>query len=61
MRTVYAILGVFALVVAGFIRGGLPHSSDPELVFAFSWGLAGFGLFAVLTAGVATGVRLARQ
>ena len=59
--TVYALVGVFAFVVAGFIRGGLRYSNDPELTLAFSWGLAAFGLVAVLAAGVATGIRLSRQ
>jgi hypothetical protein len=31
------------------------------LTLAFSWGLAAFGLVAVLAAGVATGIRLSRQ
>jgi hypothetical protein len=59
--TVYALVGVFAFVVAGFIRGGLGYSNDPELTLAFSSGLAAFGLVAVLAAGVATGIRLSRQ
>ena len=59
--TVYVLLGVFAFVVAGFIRGGLRYSNDPELTLAFSWGLAAFGLVAVLAAGVATGIRLSPQ
>ena len=59
--TTLAVLGVFAFLIAGFIRGGLEHSSDPELVFAFSWGLAAFGLFSIIAGGIATGIRLARQ
>jgi len=61
MRTVYAILGVFALLVAGFIRGSVQNSNDPELTLSFAWGVAGLGLIGVLAAGVATGIKLARQ
>ena len=59
--TTYAILGVFAFVVAGFIRGGLRYSADPELVLAFSWGLAAAGLVGVLAGGVAIGIHISRQ
>lgn len=57
----HAILGVFAFVLAGFIRGGLRYSADPELVLAASWGLAAFGLFGVLVGGVAIGIQLSRK
>ena len=59
--TTYAILGVFAFVVAGFIRGGLRYSADPELVLAFSWGLAAAGFVGVLAGGVAIGIQLSRR
>lgn len=61
MRAVYAILGVFAFVVAGFIHGSIRYSADPEVVLALSWGLAAAGLVGVLAGGVAIGIRLARQ
>ncbi len=61
MRAAYVIFGVFAFVIAGFVRGGLRYSSDPELVLAASWGLAAVGLVGVLAGGVAIGIRLARQ
>ncbi len=56
----YAIAGVLALVIAGFVRGGLANSNDPELILALSWGLAGCGLLGVVAGGVAIGNRLAR-
>lgn len=59
--TTLAILGVFAFVVAGFVRGGLRYSADPELVLAASWGLAACGLVAVLAGGVAIGILLSRK
>ena len=57
----HAIFGVFAFVLAGFVRGGLRYSADPELVLAASWGLAAFGLFGVLVGGVAIGIQLSRK
>ena len=57
----HAILGGFAFVLAGFIRGGLRYSADPELVLAASWGLAALGLFGVLVGGVAIGTQLSRK
>lgn len=56
-----AVLGVFAFVVAGFVRGGLRYSADPELVLAVSWGLAACGLVGVLAGGVALGIGLSRR
>ena len=56
-----AVLGVLAFVVAGFVRGGLRYSADPELVLAFSWGLAACGLVGVLAGGVALGIGLSRR
>ncbi len=58
--TTYAVLGVLAFVVAGFIRGGLRYSADPELVLAASWGLAACGVVGVLAGGIAIGIRLSR-
>jgi hypothetical protein len=59
--TAPAILGVFACILAGFIRGGLRHSADPELVLAASWGLAACGTVGVLAGGVAIGIQLSRK
>jgi hypothetical protein len=59
--TTPAILGVLAFALAGFLRGGLRYSADPELVFAASWGLAACGLVGVLAGGVAIGIRLSRE
>jgi hypothetical protein len=59
--TTYAVVGVLAFVVAGFIRGGLRYSADPELVLALSWGLAAAGLVGVLAGGVAIGIHISRQ
>ena len=59
--TLHAILGVFAFVVAGFVRGGLRYSADPELVLALSWGLAACGLLGVVAGGVAMGIQLGRK
>jgi hypothetical protein len=56
-----AALGALALFVAGFIRGGLRNSADPELVFGASYALGGLGLMGVLAAGVAMGVNLAKR
>lgn len=51
----YAILGVLAFAIAGFIHGQLRYSSDPQLIGAFSWGLAGIGLLGVIAGGVSLG------
>ena len=59
--TAQAILGVIAFVIAGFIRGGLRQSPDPELILAMSWGLAACGLVGVLAGGVAIGIQLSRK
>ncbi len=59
--TTYAVVGVLAFVVAGFVRGGLRYSADPELVLALSWGLAAAGLVGVLAGGVAIGIHISRQ
>jgi len=59
--TAHSLLGVLAFVVAGFIRGQLRYSADPELVFAASYGLAALGLVGVLAGGVAIGLQLARH
>ena len=56
-----ALLGMLCLFIAGFIRGGERNSPDPELVFALSYALGGLGLMGVLAAGVAVGIRLARD
>lgn len=56
-----AVLGALALFVAGFIRGGLRNSADPELVFGASYALGGLGLMGVLAAGVAFGVNLTKR
>jgi hypothetical protein len=58
---VTGLIGVVALFLAGFIRGGLRTSPDPELVFAASYALGGLGLMGVLAAGVAWGVNLTRH
>lgn len=59
--TKHATLGVVAFVVAGFVRGGLRYSPDPELILAASWGLAACGLVGVLSGGVAMGIQLSRK
>jgi hypothetical protein len=56
----YAVVGILALVVAGFLRGHLRYSADPELIMALSWGLAGCGLLGIVAGGVAIGNRLSR-
>jgi thiol:disulfide interchange protein len=56
-----AVLGVFCLFVAGFVHAGERHSADPELVLGFAYAFGGLGLLFILTAGVALGVRLARD
>ena len=56
-----AALGALALFLAGFIRGGLRNSADPELVFGASYALGGLGLMGVLDAGVAWGASLTRR
>jgi hypothetical protein len=56
-----AFFGVIAFVVAGFIRGGLRSSPDPELIYAASSGLAACELVGVLAGGVAMGIHLARD
>jgi hypothetical protein len=56
----YAVLGVIAFVVAGAIITD-PGGLEEQLAQPIAWGLAAFGLFAVIVAGIATGIRLARQ
>ena len=56
-----ALLGVFAFLVAGFVRGMGVHSSDPELVLAASYALGACGLVGVLVGGIAMGIRLSRD
>ena len=56
-----AAFGVLALFLAGFIRGGLRNSPDPELVYGASYALGGLGLMGVLAAGVAVGIGLTRR
>lgn len=58
---VAATFGVLALFLAGFIRGGLRYSADPELVYGASYALGGLGLVGVLAAGVAMGIGLTRR
>lgn len=55
------VIGALALFAAGFVRGGLRTSADPELVFGASYALGGLGLMCVLATGVAMGVSLARD
>jgi hypothetical protein len=52
---------MLALFIAGFVRGGVANSADPELVFAAFYALAGLGFVGILTAGVSLGIRLARD
>ena len=56
-----AAFGVVALFLAGFIRGGLRNSADPELIFGASYALVGLGFMGVLAAGIALGTSLARE
>ncbi len=56
-----AFLGMLALFIAGFVRGGATRSPDPELVFGFSYAMGGLGVVGVLAAGVAVGIRLSRD
>lgn len=56
-----ALLGIFAFLVAGFVRGMEVNSNDPELVLAAFYALVACGLVGVLAAGVAIGIRLARD
>ena len=58
--TALAVFGVVAFVAAGFLRGGLRYSADPELVLAASYGLAACGLVGLLAGGVALGIQIAR-
>ena len=59
--TALACFGVVAFVAAGFLRGGLRYSADPELVLAGSYGLAACGLVGLLAGGVALGIQIARE
>lgn len=56
-----AAVGALALFLAGFIRGGLRSSADPELVLGASYALGGLGLTGVLAAGVALGANLTKR
>ena len=56
-----AAFGALALFLAGFIRGGLRNSADPELIFGASYALGGLGLMSVLAAGVALGASLTKR
>ncbi|WP_210439880.1 hypothetical protein [Nocardioides xinjiangensis] len=55
---VSAALGALALFLAGFVRGGLRYSADPELIFGASYALGGLGLMGILAAGIAFGANL---
>ncbi len=56
-----ALLGLVALFLAGFVRGGEATSADPELVVGAAYALAGLGLAGVVAAGVALGIKLSRS
>lgn len=57
-----ALLGVLCFLLAGFVGGSQDiFSRDPELHAAVVYGLIGCGLIAILAAGVAIGIRLARD
>ena len=56
-----AALGALTLFLAGFIRGGLRNSADPELIIGASYALGGLGLMGVLAAGVALGATLTKR
>lgn len=56
----FAILGIVAFVIAGAIRSD-SGSQGMHLALTISWGLSAFGLFALVVAGVAIGMRLSRQ
>jgi hypothetical protein len=61
MRAVIpALVGMVALFIAGFVRGGEATSPDPELVFGAFYALGGLGPVAVV-AGVALGINLSRD
>lgn len=53
-----AALGALVLFLAGFIRGSLRYSADPELIFGASYALGGLGLMGVIAAGIAWGANL---
>ena len=55
------LIGALSLFAAGFIRGGLRTSADPELVIGASYAFGGLGLMFVLATGVAVGLNLGRQ
>ena len=57
MRVVVsALLGMSALFVAGFLKGGEDMSRDPDLLLGTFYALAGLGMLAIVAAGVALGV-----
>jgi hypothetical protein len=56
-----AIVGVFCFLIAGFVRGIGPNSTDPELILAAFYALAACGAVGVLAGGVALGIRLSRD
>ena len=56
-----AAFGALALFLAGFIRGGLRNSADPELIFGASYALVGLGLMGLLAAGIALGASLTKR
>ncbi|NUR05954.1 MAG: hypothetical protein HOQ45_02960 [Nocardioidaceae bacterium] len=56
----FAVAGLVAVLIAGAIRSD-PGSAGMQLVLTLSWGLLAFGAFAVVAAGVATGIRLSRR
>jgi hypothetical protein len=59
-ETKLAVVGIIAFLVAGAIRTD-PGSAGMHLALTLSWGLIAFGSFAVVAAGVATGIRLSRE
>jgi hypothetical protein len=56
-----ALLGILTFLIAGFVRGMEANSNDPEILFAAFYALVACGLIGILAAGVAIGIRLARD
>jgi len=53
-----AFVGVLCAVVAGFVRGQVRLSNDPELPWAAHYGLLACAAFLLLVGGVSVGMQV---
>lgn len=56
-----AALGTLVLLVTGFVGAGTTFGADPELTLAFLLAGSGLGSMLLLSAAIATGIRMSRR